>query len=370
MSKPLIRWLLLVSLWMPGSALADVQWLYSVEVPVNGQSAQDRQQAAGIGLLQVLTRITGLTSVPRNAAVAQAIANPARFYSAFDFVAQQPGIASTAKVRIVFQRDAVLDLIEQAALPVWWEERPSVLVWIVLQEGGQRRILTGADKHPLVNALNQQADRRGLRVQLPMMDLQDALAISAADVWGRVSTTIDRAGVRYAPEVTVVGRFNVQAELGITRYAGQWEVWGDATNAVTTASAEVNNADVDSVGKLGVNALAQMLTEQYAVLPRGQRQTRIQVSNVQSAGDYASLLRYLDGLTFVRQVDVDQVQGDNLLLRLHGQAEQAQLEYLLTRQKKLQSVSRNSRWQNPDLGAAGSGAIQGLNADIELSWQG
>ena len=232
-------------------------------------------------------------------------------------------------------RDAVLDLIEQAALPVWWEERPSVLVWIVLQEGGQRRILTGADKHPLVNALNQQADRRGLRVQLPMMDLQDALAISAADVWGRVSTTIDRAGVRYAPEVTVVGRFNVQAELGITRYAGQWEVWGDATNAVNTASAEVNNEDVDSAGKLGVNALAQMLTEQYAVLPRGQRQTRIQVSNVQSAGDYASLLRYLDGLTFVRQVDIDQVQGDNLLLRLHGQAEQAQLEFLLTRQKKL-----------------------------------
>ncbi|MDH3644930.1 MAG: DUF2066 domain-containing protein, partial [Gammaproteobacteria bacterium] len=63
-----------------------VPWLYEVEVPVESQTATARQSASRVALLELLTRLTGLTNVPRVEAVSSAMAAPDRYYNQFRFV--------------------------------------------------------------------------------------------------------------------------------------------------------------------------------------------------------------------------------------------------------------------------------------------
>ena len=95
----------------------------------------ERERVARAGLLRVLTRVTGLKSVPRNDVVTEALAQPDRFYSEFVFFnrADTSGL-ERLHLKVVFQRDAVLTLVGEAQLPVWWNRRPQVLAWIVVEE--------------------------------------------------------------------------------------------------------------------------------------------------------------------------------------------------------------------------------------------
>lgn len=315
-----------------------------------GQSAGDRKEAAGQGLLQVLTRLTGLLSVPRNPAVVSAISNPESYYNAFDYVAAQDRGASNM-VRVTFQRESILDLLEAAQLPVWWEERPSILFWVVLQQEGVRTLLTDTDSHELMAQLKANAQVRGLSVQFPVMDLQDALEISAADIWGRASSSIERASRRYEPGVIVVGRFNVVDQFGNASLSGHWEIWNQELPDVLQFSGE----GLTDVASAGINDIAAHLIDGYAVLPRGARQTSVTIENVKTMADYADLMAYLGELTFLRGVELQNMQGERLVLGLNSQARSEQLEFLLTRQARLAASGR-------DLGA--------VDSELVLVWQG
>ena len=51
------------------SAAEVVPWLYEVAVPVENQSEAERRRASSEGLLELLTRLTGLNDVPRSPVV-------------------------------------------------------------------------------------------------------------------------------------------------------------------------------------------------------------------------------------------------------------------------------------------------------------
>ena len=51
------------------------QWLYRVDQYVADQGVETRRQAAQRSLLRVVSRVSGLVSVPRNTAITQALNN-------------------------------------------------------------------------------------------------------------------------------------------------------------------------------------------------------------------------------------------------------------------------------------------------------
>ena len=55
---------------------AVLEWLYEVETPVPSRTAADRHAAAQRALDTMLTRLTGLAQVPREPAIAAALAAP------------------------------------------------------------------------------------------------------------------------------------------------------------------------------------------------------------------------------------------------------------------------------------------------------
>ena len=98
---------------------------------------------------------------------------------------------------------AVLGLIRDAGLPVWRANRPTVVAWVVLDDGSERRILGAESTHPAIEALRSRARERGVPLRLPLLDLQDLSAVSFTDVWGGFEEGIVAASARYRADAAI-----------------------------------------------------------------------------------------------------------------------------------------------------------------------
>jgi hypothetical protein len=315
-------------------ALADADWLYAVEQPVADQSAEERSRAAADGLLTVLTRLTGLVSVPRNERINAALARPESYYTSFVFIAKPlPSGVQQRYLKVTFQAAAIRALIREAGLPVWWSKRPAVMVWLVLDTSGERQILSSTTRHPLTMAIRDRARLRGLPATLPLMDLDDSLAVSAGDVWGKVGQTLDNASARYGADIVLVGRITRNPGFLLTTqpYRGDWEVWIEGRPVAENFSA----ADAAQAAQLGIDMIADRLAERYAVLPRPLQVQRLAVGGLNDTASYAAFMRYIESLEFIERVAVTSLSPQALQIALASRAQAAQLEFLLTAEGRL-----------------------------------
>lgn len=328
-------------------AAAPVPWLYDVAVPVADQSTLARVDAAGQALAELLSRLTGLASVPRNETVQRALAAPDLYYNQYGYQRDAEG-ALTLEVQFVPR--AVLDLIRAAGLPVWGANRPTVVAWIVLDDGTERRILGADSDHPAVVALRERARRRGVPLRLPLLDLEDQLAVAPAAVWGRLTQTLLPASERYAADIVLVGRLQQNAG-GPSDWSGAWEFWVDG---------QVRQQFVDAdqpqrLGSAAADLLADELAARYAVLDRGRDRLRLAVSSVNGPAAYADMLRYFAGLEFVDAVTIDAVAGNRVSVSLLTPARPEQLLELFRLDQRLFPDNLNGP------GSAVGSAAGGLN---------
>ncbi len=109
---------------------AVLEWLYEVETPVPSRTPADRHAAAQQALDTMLMRLTGLTEVPREPAIAAALAAPERYYQRYSFVAD----GGATRLAVSFAPQALHKLIAEAALPIWAADRPVALAWVVVAD--------------------------------------------------------------------------------------------------------------------------------------------------------------------------------------------------------------------------------------------
>ncbi|NKB99716.1 MAG: DUF2066 domain-containing protein [Pseudomonadales bacterium] len=303
-------------------AMSVPSWLYSVEQTVADQSAGERQRVAREGLLTVLSRLTGLESVPRSQPVRSALANPSRFYSEYKFFDND----GDAMVRITFQKTAVMNLIRTSALPIWWTSRPTVLVWVAVEENGRRQILAADSDHPLRGEIEVHAKRRGLEVRLPLMDVDDELSITPGAVWGDVASSVQSASSRYDADMVMTCRLKAALSLAGRALDGDCRYWFADSPIVDAFSTPQFN----DVAKTAVDGIAGLLVDKYSVLARDLRRWEVRIAGADDVSDYAMLLRYVENLDFVDQVTVSQLEPDHFTFLFDTRADADQFLMLLT----------------------------------------
>ena len=58
---------------------------FSIDLEVSSQSEKERTSAAGTALLRLLTKTTGIKSIPRSEDILAAVDKPEAFYSGFSY---------------------------------------------------------------------------------------------------------------------------------------------------------------------------------------------------------------------------------------------------------------------------------------------
>src|SRR5690606_41001353 len=104
--------------------------------------------------------------------------------------------------------------LRQAGLPDWGTERPDVLVWLAVDDGGDRYLVSESGGQHIAPLVRQAARRRGLPVTLPLLDVEDQRALLFSDVWGGFFGRVETASQRYQPQVILTGKLQRTGAAG------------------------------------------------------------------------------------------------------------------------------------------------------------
>ncbi len=304
---------------------AEVRGLYEAEAQVFSQKRSERATAMVAALAEVLVKVSGQRDAALRQGVARAIRSPAKFLQQYRYRALskeqreralQAGAVNDLTGRdpqIVFFRfdkTAVDKVLRNNGLPVWGSTRPATLAWLAVQDENQRYLLASDSSEPTRELLTTEAQRRGLALLLPLMDLEDQRSLSFADVWGGFREPILRASARYPTESVLVGRM-------YRTLSGEWRAqWtlleGQQVQSWTAAGmlpTEVIDEGIAGAIEVLASRYAPVVGDQAGLLP-------VTVMDVRTLRDYARVTRYLKSLQQVGQVQVVQVDADQVTFEL------------------------------------------------------
>ncbi|HEX2492601.1 MAG TPA: DUF2066 domain-containing protein [Steroidobacter sp.] len=275
----LTRWCLapmcaLLALGVQAAALPD---LYETEQPV----VASREAAFQEALKTVLVRVSGRREAP--ARLGGELSNPRKYVQRF-------GFTSSNVLQVGFDSVSIDKLLSDAGLPIWGRERPATLVALAVEEADGTAHWVGAQSAVAERAaIDRAAYERGLPL-VWLADSQQAQLESSPEA-------LLEAARRQGANATLLGRQRGDSV--------RWTlISGDGASEVVGGLAD------------GVHLAADLFARVFAAAGSTLTTVFVDVAGVSDLDAYASTLNYLESITLVRGLAVEQVAGDVLRFRL------------------------------------------------------
>ncbi len=293
--------LLVVLSWMGVSATAcaaTVARLFEATVPLADRSEAAQTAALQEAMRQVLVRATGQRGAGYEPALAELVEDARRYVQQFRVVGTNQFFAGFDGARLEHS-------IAAAGQPRWGHERPGTLMWLATEEGTRRAVVDAQSDSELKRAVERSAALRGLPLVWPAR----TGALAFADVWSGSSEALRASAAGFGADAVLVGRASRSS-------AGGWQVhW-------TLLYGEESSEWRGSLDE-GVHGAADRFAGVFAA---GGSQTDtpviISVSGVYDLNAYAQVTSYLESLTLIRALSVDELAADTVVYRaqVHGDA--------------------------------------------------
>ena len=277
----------------PAPHAATVQNLYEGAVTLADRSERGQAQAFQDAMRQVLVRITGRRDAGDDPSLAALVEDARRYVQQFR-VAGNQFIAGFDGARV---ERAVMD----AGRPLWGHQRPATLVLLVIGEGAGRSLLLDSSTADLKQAVTRGAQLRGV----PLVWPDAARSVSAPQASSSMPEELRSLGQLYRADAVLAGVAQSASPGSPVRWtlvqgkeSNQWR--GSAQDGPQGAAdwfARVFSADAAGDGAL----------------------VAITVSGIQDLRAYAAVTDYLQSLTLVRALSVEEVAGDNVVYRARVQ---------------------------------------------------
>jgi hypothetical protein len=312
----------LICLWLacliPVVDAARVPDLYSARVssPEAGQRSQS--DTFGLALEQVLVKVTGHRGIVADPLVMN------QFASAQAYV-EQHRVNPDGSTWVLFDQIALRRVLDSVGQPVWGEERPVTLAWMVLDYGSGTRDILAAEsdierERGLFEVREQEgggdperqmavrkilattAAERGLPLILPLVDSEELDIVSISDVWGGFTESLVLASQRYGVDAILVGRARVSfieiAEVRWTLMVGDERFEWDG--------------DIAS----GPDRIADFFAGRFATSSSALGRMQLRVDGVETLDDYGRLSRYMSTLDVVEDYSIERVAERSVILSL------------------------------------------------------
>lgn len=249
--------------------------LYEADQPVLNNA---RDAAFVEALKTVVVRVSGQRDAP--ARLGPALNEPRKYVQRFGFTADNV-------LQVGFDSVSVDRLLQESGLPIWGRERPATLVLLnVTEPNGYTHWISGDQPNAPRDILEKAARERGLPLKWPAVDPQgidESTALQEAD--------------RYGANAALLGR----AQGGMVRWT-----------LVTVEGSSQASGGMEQ----GVHLAADTFARVFAASGSSLGNVVLEVSGIGDLDAYASTLNYLEGMTLVRAVSLEQVAGDTMRFKL------------------------------------------------------
>lgn len=286
--------------------------LYRVEWPVADRSQSAYQQALLAAFKEVVVRSSGTQRALEAFYVQESYKKLASFIRTYQYQplpkSEDPE-APTLQLVFHFDGNAVRRLLQDAAVPMWSGSQPVTLMWIAYEDNFERKVLnTGTSaEEPVLLSVMEQIKRRGLPVVLPLMDLEDEIQVTSADIWGLFPDPILAASQRYGSDSVLAGRLVNQG----VNWRGRFMLSVDNQQLYRDFESETQ----DGLLQQAIDWLGESLCDVYCVAESFTlNQWRLLIQDVGSFYSYRKLMDYLESLSAIRRVELSQLKGRSVMV--------------------------------------------------------
>lgn len=291
----------------------EVKDLYQAEVKP-AETELLSQQAA---FAQVLRKLTGDDKAVEQAEIQALLPQVSQWVEKTE---QGEGSQS-----ILFSEQKIQQLLQDNKLPLWGSNRPVTVFWFVDERSGARDLVSEPQQPELMNHLKQQGKTYGLPVTLPLLDLDDHMQLSVADVRGRFLQPVANASQRYQANAFAMVRISEQE--GKTSL--NWQLAGgpmSQPHGLTQGQASGEQAVAEMVaqisayyaGKYAVNITDEPAASDNSLI--------VKVTNIKGMADVVKIQQFFNGLTLVKQANTQSVTANSIGLKLQLQGSRSALE--------------------------------------------
>lgn len=309
-TKALIRWLALCATWVFATAALPVGAvtlgdLYETDQPVLNNA---REAAFVDALKAVVIRVSGQRDAP--ARLGSALNDPRKYVQRFGFTADNI-------LQVGFDSVSVDRMLQDAGLPIWGRERPATLVLLnVIEPDGYAHWISGDQPNAQKDIVAKAARERGVPLKWPAVDPQNVS-----------ESTVLQEAERYGANAALFGRMQ-------------------GTSVRWTLVSSEGASQVSGGLEEGVHLAADTFARVFAASGSSLGNVVVEVSGIGDLDAYASTLNYLEGMTLVRAVALEQVSGDTMRFKLAVRGDAATLR---------RAIALDSRLVAQDDGAAPGG---------------
>ncbi|GAC1036185.1 DUF2066 domain-containing protein [Pseudomonas sp. No.117] len=275
---PLLASLLVLS---PLARAEVVDNLYQVREPVDSQQPDERNAALKRALQELAGRLTGNPQAGQTPALASALAAPESLITQYGYDAGPPQV-----LVVNFDPAATERALGQAGLSVWGANRPVVMVWW-LNDADSGASLLG-DGQPASVGVQRGAQRAGLPIRLPLADLSEQLAGTAANIDASDPTALRQASERYGANALLA----VHAKPQGNGWQAQWRLWNGSSAEQGSSQA----ADQDALATAVLQEVGARLSKKFVSRP-GTTQPLTLVADNSTFERYAQLQKVLEPLS-------------------------------------------------------------------------
>jgi hypothetical protein len=264
-------------------------------VTVPDSSNQARIEAIPRALDQVFDKLSGHRSAASSPERKDELARAALAVHQYQYRLSPSGGPMT--LWVLFDEQAVAEAAWRAGVEVWRGPRPEPLVWPLARSEGRLEVVDPELLGDVSKAIDDAAWRRGLRVRLPLLDLEERSRLTAQALASDTERTLLEASERYPTGPVTV------AQIGsVDSHGGRIVDWlmldGGSTTRWRSRGGSVTEALV-----AGADALVDVIATRYATgrvsgATGGEESTVVDVTvtGIGSGGDYGRVMAYLRAL--------------------------------------------------------------------------
>lgn len=353
-----------------------VPHLYQVEVPVVSQATDLRETAINQGFQQVLIRVSGNSQVLKNKNIVEALSQADNYVEQYSYVNLPLGAvvqgdnpqATQLNLQLMFDQVQIRALLQQAGQPNWGVDRPSILVWLALNDGQVQSLLSTNTVNPWVETLQQIAVRRGIPLVWPNLASINQQASSISPIESSTAPT-QSALAKSNLNPTDVFQTNIKPLSDWSANSGADAMLlvaltqsGDELTAQWTLlinqeqlSWQTSGQDKMVVLQTGMDNVVDAIAERYANQASAQTLTAtLAVNHLTSIEDYARVQHYFQTLTPIKSVELLQLDASAAQFKLVYEGSETNLVKAISLDRKFVSVDPNQsdfpsnlnyRWQ-------------------------
>lgn len=289
--------------------------LYVAQILVPSNDIKARMDALPAALEQVLIKASGNINITKLPQIRSQLTSANAFLQSYSYTTRAIDGKKSLFIQVEFDNKAVSNLLQQTGQKIWNEDRPQILVWLATSELNLKdrevKILAKNSANPIVGIFQDHAIQFGLPIAFPEMDAQDILTISALNICHANTDIIEAAAKRYNADIILAGCLDKTKNI----WQGQWQLisldkdniekWSDTADNSDQLVAKSFQKIFPTITKLFVNSKTPEIEQKLITL---------HISNINGLDEYSKVIKYIQTLRPVKQVQLAQIKPDGIEL--------------------------------------------------------